>query len=422
MRFMREKILRALLELRKNKKVIVLLLMVLISAVCYYFYERSFGYFVNVKIDHILPKGRYIRGLYKTGDFYTMIDDYNDIYAINIDKNLKISLIEKDIEQKVDLPKFTKSVMVREEAFSPRLYSVTHIQLDNGNILFSIVDREGKLNIYVYDPLKQIVVYNYKSKDERFRLLGSVVYPLSNGTCLIYTKSNNVSVIEVYDANNNSLTRIQNPNDYSLVAMDFQRVVDGIYLFESVFKDYYYIYTASNHSLIKKEKFVKKDLEKYLEIKAESCNSIEPFNDNKFFILCSDYIPTWYYSLQYEWDFITKSFKYLPEKTVYIEEPKNINPLAHYPCGQKVQLSKNEYVVLGGGYSILIFSWPSKRSYIYNIDKGKFRQIKPLKKILYTNFNNDDDSQASGVLNIDSNTFIYYVDNLVQGFKRSRVW
>ena len=93
MRFMREKILRALLELRKNKKVIVLLLMVLISAVCYYFYERSFGYFVNVKIDHILPKGRYIRGLYKTGDFYTMIDDYNDIYAINIDKNLKISLI-----------------------------------------------------------------------------------------------------------------------------------------------------------------------------------------------------------------------------------------------------------------------------------------------------------------------------------------
>ena len=132
----KDKIKKSLLELRKNKKIIILILMVLIG-VCYYFYERSFGYFVNVKINHILPEGRRITGLYKTGDFYTMIDDYNSIYAVNIDKNKKMTLLENDIEQKIGIPLETKSSCQAQGAYvvNCRDYYIKNAQLENGNIV-----------------------------------------------------------------------------------------------------------------------------------------------------------------------------------------------------------------------------------------------------------------------------------------------
>jgi len=416
----KDKIKKSLLELRKNKKIIILLLMVLIG-VCYYFYDRSFGYFVNIKVNHILPKGRYIRGLYKTGDFYTMVDDYNDIYAVNINKNMRMSLIEKDISQRIGFPKLTKSVSASEERFKPSVYSIAHKQLENGNILFSIVDLEGVLNIYVYEPLQKKIIQNYKVSEKRHRIAGNLLYPLSNGSCLLYSQSEKRdSILEIYNSDNNSLTKIKHPD--IAWASPFQKLSNGIYLFEYYNEDYYYLYFEKNNEFIKRENFVKKDLKKYFNVKAQYCGTMLPLGEDKYFVFCSHYIPLWFYSLQYKWNSTTQKFEYLLGKTYYIKEPKNINPLAHHPCGPEVRLSESEYLILGGGYSILIYSWPSTRSYIYNVDKGALRRIKPLKKILYTKFSNAADIQAFGSIRIDDNNLIYYVDNLVQGFKRSRVW
>lgn len=409
---------------KKYKRYVIAGCIVLLI-VSYYFYQRSFGYFAPMSLKGILPEGRNITGLYKTGDFYTLIDDFNEIYAINIDKNFKVSLIEKNINKKAGFPIVTMAVNHNFDlSFEPANYRIEHAQLDNGNIVFSFLDLNGMVAIYIYDPLSQKIVKQYKSDIKRlYGNFGADILPIKNGDFLLDAcKAKGFKCEqynERYDYSKNSLNLVSNDSIY--FRNNVLKFSDGKYMFQMGIEEndkYGIIFDPENNTFTRvSTDFIKNEVAQDVNNFSIKCEDLEYLKQDTFLVSCSQDSSEGEYIAQFSYDPKTKEFKYLPKKTTYIKMFAPLKPIIYYILYETgVWLSENEYLFLSGADCFLIACKPSKRAYIYNAEKKKIKKIRPL---IYTYYPRSD---WRGHLNIDSNHIIFFVDNKLQVFKRSRVW
>ena len=416
----KDKIKKSLLELRKNKKIIILILMVLIG-VCYYFYERSFGYFVNVKINHILPEGRRITGLYKTGDFYTMIDDYNSIYAVNIDKNMRMSLIEKDIQKTLNMPTLKRSVYENTEWLKLIDYNVVHKQLDNGNIVFIFIDTEHNLSIYIYNPQSKIIIKNYKSNIKRYYKYIHI-YKLKNGDFLLGTMpesnktQNKKSYVERYVFAENDLHLLDDKGLFNFWNDEFE-----------LYDEFYLSLNKTSNSLIYnsvKDEFNEFSVQHvfeipntYLGVDNKFDSDIFQMKSTSFVFIFNEQYPKNLYVLSADFEPNLKSFRYVEKDIVVLKDSFSLNPISYYLSLDKFRLNEKEILFLGGVYGILIFPYPANKVFLYDVENKTFRKLKfpNLKSYYLTNSFVD-------FIPIDSMSFLFWGEQVVKIFKRSKVW
>ena len=417
------------LEFVKKYKRYVIAGCIVLLIVSYYFYQRSFGYFAPMSLKGILPEGRNITGLYKTGDFYTLIDDFNEIYAINIDKNFKVSLIEKNINKKAGFPiirtPLTKNMDI---SFAKTNYIVTKAQLDNGNIAFVYIDISGRLTIYIYNPISKKIINQYKSniiRDESSS--GPTILVLNKGDFLLSSLTKNGNgvkrYVERYDYSKNSLNLISNESVYFV--HEVLKYSDGKYLIQMGYDEesrHGIIFEPENNKFTRvSTDFIKNEVDQDINNYRIKCDKLKYLKQDTFLVSCSQDSSEGEYIAQFSYDPKTKEFKYLPKKTTYIKMFAPLKPIIFYGLSEDwIWLSENEYLFLSGADCFLIACKPSKRAYIYNAEKKKIKKIKNLIVPYYSRY--QIPVLCEGKLKIDSNHIIFFVDNKLQVFKRSRVW
>ena len=183
-----------------------------------------------------------------------------------------------------------------------------------------------------------------------------------------------------------------------------------------------YIYNINNNKFLKIAKIsVQNDLKTQVG-KVEGCRDLMRLDDNKFVAICcqEEYMPKLFYSAIYEFDSKLNKFRYLPDKTNIITEQFSLSLFEHSLLGSKEVLSNKEILFIGGAYRIIFTMYVfSKRVYIYNVDTGKIKKIKPLKSVYNSRHSNP---RSEGFVRLDSNNMILYSDDKIQVFRRSLVW
>lgn len=423
--------------MKNNKKVIVVILViiVLLSLVGYYFYERSFGYFVPISLEKILPAGNTLVKLYKTGDFYTIVDNVNNIYKVDIKPNLKINLISKsslkdskvfvtdNLLDTTKIDKNTNNLIIYKNSKD----KMNSIQLHNGNILFYRVDKDDKITLYVYEPLSNQIINRYQSANNtKSYSFGAYINTIDEDSALITTqdKKTRITITELYNSKNNTLIPIKTDGSDNLFPFEMANV--QLSENESLFIKYVkekklgkivsYIYDSKknlfyqtgnlpldkNLDILYKIKLVPLKMGHFLLIE-------EGHNKNK--LIWEDIIS------KYEF----KNNKFERISTFGTGELGTKYFFTNYTITQAniLPLNEDELLVTGGMAGVLIAYGPVSRAYLINLKKQKVRRIGNMKKRR---------SNQSSILIDEKSAIIYrgdYILNIktdVEGFKRGRVW
>lgn len=415
----------------KKYKIYVIFSLIIIVICGYYFYQRSFGYFVPVTLSDIASENIGLTSIYKTGDFYTIIDNDNNIYRVNIESDLKIKLIDKNTIEQVAYKGKTDILKSGTNTISYRVDydKLKNIQLNNDNILFYHVNKEGKLYLFVYDPIKNQIANKYEGgNNQKSYDYGVYVNVIDNDCVLITTKNklSNGQIIEKYNSNNNILTPI-NMDKYK--NKDIFPFVDNVQLTDnkSLFikfvegeqnRIFTYIYDSKQNKFyeVNTINLIAKELVEPFEIK------VIPLKTGHFLLAEHGYNK---HELKRE-DVITK-YEYKNNQVQRIDSLGTGKTFSggylftNYTCtgADILPLNDNELLVTGGMAGCLIGYGQTSRAYLFNLKSKKIRRLSNMKKARSKQSSILIDEKSAIIFNGDS---ILNLKTELEGFKRWIIW